>query len=420
MVISRRTVTTKLVGTLAVLGLVLAGCGSSHSSASSGSTSSVPGSTVPASPIVIGTELPLTGSVLPQPEALEGMNAAVSSVNAAGGVNGHPLRLVSCDTKFQVNLELSCMRSLINSKVAAIVGPTIAADQSGEEFQLASAAHIPVIGTVGLVHAEYVTPGVFPLTSGAAGWVVGGVKNLIAKGAKKISIVLINLGNNPANGQLANATLASVGLKAASTVLIDASADPTFSSSAAKATANGADGVFAIVVPFTAPKLYTALRNAGFKGLISTVSPSASVPVLKAAGSAADGVLVTSLTAPVTDTTNPGIVSFLADMHKYQPTASVEDVTVQGWSAVMLFAKVLSGGSGASSGAAPTSEQVLAAFNGITTPIQLGTIGPFGPPPAKPYVAGYDRIFAPTVSNGIVKNGVLEPDGKGFVNPFVG
>jgi branched-chain amino acid transport system substrate-binding protein len=420
MVIRRRSINTTLVGTVAVLGLVLAGCSSSHSPASSGSKGSASGSEGSASPIVIGTEMPLSGPALTVPQLKAGMDAAVSAVNAEGGIHGHPLQLKTCDTKFEVNVELSCTRSLINSKVAAIVGGLIAADQSGREFELASKAHIPYIGPEGLVQAEFTTPGVFPLSAGTAGWVVGAVKNLIAKGAKEISIFALNTGNASQNAQLANATLASTGMKAASTVLVDADADPTFSSAAAKATANGADGVFVLVTPDQAPKSYTALRNAGFKGLISTVSPSAAAPILKAAGSAAEGLLVTALAAPATDVSNPGIKSFLADMHKYQPKADIQDLSTQGWSAIKLFAKVLSGASGASSSEAPTSEQILAAFNGITTPIQLGTIGPFGPPPAKPYVPGYDRIFSPTVNNGVVKNGVLQPDGKGFVNPFVG
>ena len=416
MVIGRRSITATLVGTVAVLGLVLAGCSSSGSKDAAAPS----GSTGEASPIAIGTELPLSGSVAPVPQMKAGIDAAVSAVNAEGGIQGHPLQLKTCDTKFAVNTELSCARSLINSKVAAIVGGLIAADQSGQEFKLAAKAHIPVIGTAGLVPAEFTTAGVFPLSSGAAGWAVGAVKNLIAKGAKKIGLLILYVGNAVTNVQLANATLASAGLKAASTVLVEPSADPTFSSAAAKATANGADGVLVLVTPDQAPKAYTALKNAGFKGLISTISSSAAPPVLKAAGSAAEGLLVTSLTAPATDVSNPGIKSFLADIHKYQPKGAIEDRSIQGWSAIRLFAKVLAGASGASSAQTPTSEQILAAFNGITTPIQLGTIGPFGPPPAKPYAPGYDRIFSPAVSNGVVKNGVLEPDGKGFVNPFVG
>jgi hypothetical protein len=62
--------------------------------------------------------------------------------------------------------------------------------------------------------------------------------------------------------------------------------------------------------------------------------------------------------------------------------------------------------------------QILTAFNGINTPIELGTIGPFGPPPTKPFAPGFNRMFSATVQNGITKNGILQPDGKGFLNPF--
>jgi hypothetical protein len=82
-----------------------------------------------------------------------------------------------------------------------------------------------------------------------------------------------------------------------------------------------------------------------------------------------------------------------------------------------LFAKVMSD-TPANGSAAPTSAQILAAFNAITKPVELGTIGPFGPPPTKPYAPGFNRMFSATVQNGIVKGGVPQPDGEGYVNPF--
>jgi branched-chain amino acid transport system substrate-binding protein len=411
MITRSRSITTALIGAVGALGLVLTGCSSSTSSASSGTNGA-------SSPILIGTQMSLSGQIVTLPELKAGMDAAVSAVNAAGGIHGHPLNLQTCDNKYEVNLELSCTRSLIKSKVAAMVGGLISADQSGREFELVSRAHIPYIGTMGVVPAEYTTPEVFPLSAGYPGWVYGGIKNLIAKGAKKIGIFALNNANGNRGAELARAALASVGMKATSTAMVDADADPTFSSAAAKAASNGVDGIYVLVLPGQAPKAYTALRNAGYKGLISTLTPCATPAVLKAAGRAAEGLLVTGLAAPSTDTANPGMTAFLADMHKYQPSTAIQEFSIQGWSAVKLLAKVLSDAPGASSTEVPTSKQILAAFNGISTPIQLGTIGPFAAPPAKPYVPGFNRMFSATVDNGVVKSGVVQPDGKGFVNPF--
>jgi len=412
MTMFRRRITTA-VGTVAVLGVVLTGCSDSKSAAPTTSSDS----TATGTPILIGTEMPLTGQLVVQPELKAGMEAAVSAINAAGGIHGHPLKLQVCDTKFETNTELSCMRSLIAAKVSAIVGGTIAADVSGREFELASKAGIPFIGSAGDVPAEFTTPGVFPLSSGSPGWVYGGTKNLTAKGATKIGLLALNNAVGNYDVTLANAALASQGIKPTSTALADPQADPTFASAAAKAAANGVDGIFLMLAPPLMPKALTALKNAGYNGMTATLSALASPAIIKAAGAAAEGMLVTAQAAFPSDTHNPGITALLADMKKYQPNSDVLEITIQGWSAVKLVEKVLSAIPGTD---APTATQILTAFNGITTPIQLDTIGPFGPPPAKPYAPGFDRMYSPTVQNGHIKDGILQPDGKGFLNAFTG
>jgi ABC-type branched-subunit amino acid transport system substrate-binding protein len=405
--------TASVVGCIAVLGMAVVGCGDSDSSDSNKSS----GSTAAGAPILIGTQMPLSGQVSVQPQLKAGMQAAVSAVNAAGGIHGHPLKLQICDTKFDTNAELACVRGLIVAKVAAVVGGTIVADQSGREFQLLSKAGIPYVGSPGDVPAEYTTPGVFPLSSGYPGWVYGGTKNLVAKGSKKIGLFALNSAAGHYGAKMAEAALTSVRMKPAATAFADPQADPTFASAAAKASAGGVDGISLLLVPPLVPKALTALKNAGYSGRIQTLSALATPAVLKAAGSGAEGIFVTAQSAFPTDTSNPGIKSFLSDMKKYQPGAAIEEFTVQGWSAIKLFAKVMSDAP-TKGDAAPTSAQILAAFNAINKPVELGTIGPFGPPPTKPYAPGFDRMFSATVQNGVVKGGVPQPDGKGYVNPF--
>jgi branched-chain amino acid transport system substrate-binding protein len=405
-------ITTTVVGVLAVVSLVLTGCSSSKSTGSSGSAAA-------SSPIVIGTEIPLSGQIVVVPEFKAGTEAAVSAVNAAGGVKGHPLQLKVCDTKFDANTELSCMRSFISAKVTAVAGGIIAADPSGREAELAAKAGIPYVASYGGVPAEYTTPGIFPISCGFPGWVYGGTKNLVAKGATKVGVISLNNAAGLYGVKLADAALADLGMKATTTTVADPQSDPTFSTAAAKAVSNGVDGIFITLTPLLMPKLLTALKNAGYNGRIATLSALATPATIKAAGSAAEGVLVTAQAAFPTDTTAPAMKAFLGDMKKYQPDSAIDENAIRGWSAIMLFAKVMSGASAGDRTAAPTSAQVLAAFNGITTPIESGTFGPFGPPAAKPYVAGFDRMFSPWIQNGVVKDGVVRPDGNGFVNPFV-
>ena len=91
--------------------VTISGCSSSGGKGSTSSantpTTSGSGSSAGAtgSPILIGGAIPIHSSVYNQPDAETGLDAAVASINAAGGVNGHPLQVDFCDTQYSVNGE---------------------------------------------------------------------------------------------------------------------------------------------------------------------------------------------------------------------------------------------------------------------------------------------------------------------------
>jgi len=152
---------------VAVIGVIVTAVTACSSSGGNQSLVNAPKNSV----IEIGSEMPLTGQLLVVPQLEAGINATVSSINAEGGLDGHPLKLVVCDTAYDPNQELSCMRTLISDKVSAIAAPLIVADTSGREYQLAGVANIPVVGSLGLTQVEYNSPGTFPLVGGIPSWV---------------------------------------------------------------------------------------------------------------------------------------------------------------------------------------------------------------------------------------------------------
>jgi ABC-type branched-subunit amino acid transport system substrate-binding protein len=322
-----------------------------------------------------------------------------------------------CDTGFDPNKELSCTRQLLADKVVAIVGPIISADESGREFELANQANVPVIDGEATVPSEFKYANVFPTTSGFVGWVYGTVKDLITAGATKIAVVSLNNAAGTYGATLAAQALAHFGLKPAASVLADPQTDPSFATAAAKAVSSGANGIVLSMLPAQIPPLLTAIRNAGYHGRVATFSQLATPGVLKAAANAADGLLVTAHAAFVTDTANTGVSSFLADMKKYQPNRSyLTENAIVDWSTVKLFEKVMAAAS--QGGASPTAAEALSALKGVTSPLELHSVGPFGPPPSSPYLAGYARMTAPWVTDGVVQHGTIEANGKGYVNPF--
>jgi branched-chain amino acid transport system substrate-binding protein len=355
---------------------------------------------------------PLSSPIYSIPQAKATMQAAVDSINAAGGVKGHPLKLDFCDTQFQASLELSCARQLISDHVVAVVDPTIVADQSGAEFKLFKAAGIAFFGGAGTSPTETSDPNSYPLSSGGAGWSWGAIKALKLAGAKRI-VIYANAG--PVGQYVASIisqAIKGLGLENAGTVLADLQADPTLASSAAKVVATGADGVFAAVSNLALE--VEALSQAGYKGRVATTSALTGSEALKTLGPIGNGILVSSQTAFYTDSSDPAVKAFLAAMQKYAPGTPIDSNLPAFYAAVELFAKVME----TSTSSTPDSAAFIETLDNLATPIDIGLIGPWAIKGRDAALSEDPRILNPNIALGIVKNGVVIPYQQGFSNPF--
>jgi branched-chain amino acid transport system substrate-binding protein len=408
-----------IAGSLGVVAtaLLLAACGSSSSSSAGGgsATSGGASTTSGASTITVGSAISVNSPVLNDAERKAGIEAAISDINASGGIDGHQLKFDFCDTQYNPNKEIECARQMVSDHVVAVINPDFLANQTGAPYKVLAQAGIPIVGDSGLSPAGMASPNSFPLAGGIPGWVFGADDNAIRAGATKIAVVQ---DTNPASqfaGQLAAAGLGAAKIKPSAVVTADASSDPTFSSAAAKAMAGGVNGIVVAMAPASLPKLIVALRQAGYKGIISSLSAIVPNQIITALKGAANGILLSSQTALVTDTANPGVAKFLADMKKYQPSAVLDERTETGWAAMMLFSKVTDKLSSF------TPATVLKSMQSVTTPIDLQIIGPWKSVGATSPVKTFPQLgFNPTVAYGVVKNGSTVADQtKGFPNPFV-
>jgi ABC-type branched-subunit amino acid transport system substrate-binding protein len=402
-----------LVSALAVTTACSSSGGGSSSSATTGGASSSSGGAT-GSTITIGGTGSISSSVLSQPERQGAEQAAISVINAAGGVNGHPLKLDWCDTKNDANGEFTCMRQLAADKVTAIVAPGLIVDQSSRGLKYAAAQGIPIIGGQGLSPAEFSTPGVFPLASGIPGWSYGQVVALANAGCKHIAL----FGDNEAGSLyilgFTQAAMQLAGITPVRYVKADQNADPTFAQGAAQAIAGGVDCVVFDSSPTYGAKAVQALRGAGFKGPIASITGVFVQPIINSLGANANNLYLTSQMALNTDTSNPGVQAFLAAMKKYAPSDDTNETAMTAWTAVQLFAGVartISGGI--------DSASMLAAMNNLSTPIDLQTAGPYEVKGVTSPLKDYPRMFNNMVAIGVVKDGKLAPAGSGgFVDPF--
>lgn len=174
-------------------------CGSS-SSATAGSSgtagnSGTAGSTAKQptkSPITIGTMSPSAGNpaaTVTQVDA--GLQAAARGINAAGGIQGHPVKILTCNTAFDPNQEAACARKAISAHVTAEVGEVSLLNPGiSDMFKAAGIANIiPSLSSP----SDYTNPINFPITDNAYKAAACGALAPQASGKTKVGVVSLNI-----------------------------------------------------------------------------------------------------------------------------------------------------------------------------------------------------------------------------------
>jgi ABC-type branched-subunit amino acid transport system substrate-binding protein len=143
------------VGILAVVGVAVTACGSSSSSSTRATTaaaststpasSSTPStaSTATKSPLLVGLETAIGSPVDSHPYTEPAAQAAIRAVNARGGLNGHPLKLVFCNDQSNASMAAACARTFVSDGVIACIGCHSLSDNLVQP--ILAAAHIPMI-----------------------------------------------------------------------------------------------------------------------------------------------------------------------------------------------------------------------------------------------------------------------------------
>lgn len=389
----------------------LAACSSSGNSSQPANTGSGQAS---GAPIVFGT-ISATGAGTEAADvlALPGMKAAVSAINAAGGINGRPLQMAFCDTHGNVNDAAECATKFASDKsVVATVGN----DVFGGNQQIDSvlkAAGVASIGPDVTFTSDYDDPLVYPLHAGAVASFSGGIALLAAKGYKNIAAACYQVPAVPPALAFTKDTILPKfpGAKLVGTQFLPPTTTDT-SSYAAALIASHPDGIFESAGTLTVP-LAMSLRQQGYTGPIVMSSAVTSPSQVAQMGGSAGQILLNSNTAH----SGPGWNQYQADLNKYQSSAAagVGDGALWDWMAVQLFAHVLKELKGS-----PTRASIVSALNSLSD-YNTGGLTPtvnFIKPATVP---GYSQLFNPVVygltySNGAFKD--IQP--LTYINMFTG
>jgi len=139
-------------------------------------------------PIAIGMINQETGAAAVLPELSIADKAGLRFINEElGGVDGHPITLELCDTKFSPEGSQRCAQQMVQNNVAAVMGGI---DVFGDGIKILADNGIPFVGGIPVSFASAQSPNSFQFSGGSWGAFVSlahyAAKNLHAK---KISIM---------------------------------------------------------------------------------------------------------------------------------------------------------------------------------------------------------------------------------------
>ncbi|MER6146666.1 ABC transporter substrate-binding protein [Streptomyces hirsutus] len=385
-----------LVG-LAVLPLLLTACGEG------GTGGSADG------PIKIMTIASFESPVYSVPWLKTAVTAAVERVNDEGGIDGRKIKLLTCNDKFDPNEATACAQRAVSEKVVAVVGPL--SPNIGPIAAVMEQAGIPVIGPGGADgQNEATSPVSYPINATPVGMGVGAGKLAVERGGPNVVVIGGDNETARAGAEWARRGVEEAGGKATMIYAPIGSAD--YSTVAAKAIGNDPDGVSLQGSGADAGRIATALRSAGYEGLITGISSMVTPGVLKILGPDAGNIVLTSRGHAASDTSNPEIAAFNKAMKAADPEVNIDDIGLNGWLAVKLFAAVAEGHE------ITDGASVIKALDAIEEPVSLGEAYPDyrgvqDPPP----LPEYPRVASFEVGTSAVKGGRIVPDGN-FFDPF--
>jgi ABC-type branched-subunit amino acid transport system substrate-binding protein len=405
-----------LIVALAVLGAACSSSGSSkngadriHASNSSGTTA--PPKPCPGQPIKFTEIAALTTPLGNAPQSFrDGVNAAVDGVNRTCAL-GRPLQVTLCDDQDDVNANLSCGRKAASDGSLAIIGSIGSFDDG------VKASNLPAIFVNGTSPFELTSPKAYSSVNGLA-LGISAASALKARGKKSSTLVLPDTPTFTFAGGLLVNLAKTIGIKVDPIYYPQDTTD--FAPVAAQISEKNDDAIGML------PTNPVVVINALAQDNITPSSQDIVMPdgiltpdAVKQLGSSLNGMLIVSEALPPTDTTNPGIQEFRADMvadGKNPDDPSVNEATVTSWSNVKKL-------EGALLAAGPAviksldSQKVVDAV--VNHPIDRPEAAPYDfrkqAMPEVPALSGF-RMFTRKVAVLQIENGKYNVISDGFID----
>ncbi|WP_374109927.1 ABC transporter substrate-binding protein [Pelomonas sp. CA6] len=293
-------------------------------------------------------------------ETTDGAKLYLDAVNAGGGVNGQKIQLISMDDGFEPQRAGENAKKLVvDDKVLALfltrgtphnqaILPLLA------EHKLALVA--PSTGAM-LLH-QPVNPYVFNVRATYQREAERAVRHLSLIGMERIAVLQVDDSFGADAVQGAQKGFAAVGKKPALLEKFDR-AKPDFSTIAPKVAKAEAQAVLFIGSGVAVADGIKALRGAGSRAQVVTLSNNASAGFIKQLGEQARGTIVTQV-FPYERSLSAPIIREAADLLRAKGSGDISPAMMEGFAAAKVLVEGLK-----RAGNNPTREKLIAALNGL-------------------------------------------------------
>jgi branched-chain amino acid transport system substrate-binding protein len=388
--ITRRYLSTRrprwLAAALAVplLGvLALSACSSSSSSSSAGASASAGTGSASAaasgptgSPYVIGSIGTYTGPLVGNSTVTEQLfQTWASYTNANGGINGHPVKVISHDDGGSPATAIAEINKLVNAHILALVGMETTTYPAWGP--ILDRAGIPVVGGLSFAANFSTDPLWFPAAASGTGTAYVNLAIAAKQGKKHLGVLYCSESPDCVrSSQLQAATVkqynaALGGMTFAYTAGVSASA-PSYASQCLAAKQAGVDAMFYAVASATVLRVQKDCQSQGINPL-PLVSSQVADPTWATPNSPVDGAISSNGTFPWTADDTAAAKAFQGAIQKYDPsfvtTVGYSDAASEIWTSLQLFkAAAVAGNAGAS----PTPAAVVSGFYALPKNYTVG------------------------------------------------
>ena len=344
-----------------------------------------------AAQILIGQTASFTGPVAAGvKEGTDGAKVYLDAINERGGVNGQKIELVSMDDKFDAKLAAENARKLVQGGAVALFFNR-GTPQSQAILPVLDQMKVPLIApsTGAMVLHKPVHPWVFNVRATYQREAAHAVRHLLSMGIERIALLQSNdsFGADGAAG--AQTAFQALGRQPVLQASYDR-AKPDFSPIAPKIVAADAQAVIFVGAGTQVVDGVTAIRKAGSRAQIVTLSNNASSGFIKALGEHARGTVVAQV-FPSERALGVPMVKELHDLLKGR--GEVTPAMLEGFAAAKVLIEALK-----RAGRDPTPDRIRVALEGMKQ-VDLG---------------GLELSFSPGDHTGLdyADLSIIGPDGR--------